>query len=119
MAGEEIHREPFVHLAELSHDRALIGWGAFWFQRRDAEHRWDVVDDEALQGVAGWRTCIGSGAEPYGTGAVRVRDESGRVVAEESTGDRTWVWVRGLAPNTAYHYEVLIDGAPWPADENR
>jgi tartrate-resistant acid phosphatase type 5 len=33
MSRVEIHREPFIHLADLAHDRALIAWGAFYFER--------------------------------------------------------------------------------------
>jgi len=114
----EIHREPFIHLVDVSHDRVLVGWGAFWFRRVDGARRWDIVDDEDLRSVAGRRTCIGSSAEPFGTATVEVtpqdRDE---VAASATTGDRTWVWVHGLEPDTDYRYRVLVDGEEWAAGE--
>ena len=47
----EIRFEPFVHLAELGPDRALIAWGGFWFHRDDPAGRWDIVDDSELGDV--------------------------------------------------------------------
>ena len=112
----DLHREPFIHLVDLAHDRALVAWGAFWFTRASAEARWEIVDDEQLPEVAGRRTCIGAEAESFGAATVRVTDGAGGVVAEAST-ERTWVWVSGLEPDTEYAYEVLVDGAPWAAGE--
>ena len=40
-----VHVEPFVHLVDVSHDRALVAWGAFWFHRSDTAARWEIVDD--------------------------------------------------------------------------
>jgi hypothetical protein len=99
MSTPEVHSERFVQLAELSHDRALVAWGAFCFVRDDPRHRWKIVDDERLHEVVGRRTCIGSAAEPFGPAAVRVLDGDGVVVTETSTEDRTWVWVTGLRPD--------------------
>ena len=52
----EIHREEFVHLVDLSHDRVLIAWGAFWFRRDQADGRWNILDDSELQAAVGRRT---------------------------------------------------------------
>jgi tartrate-resistant acid phosphatase type 5 len=116
MANSEAHREPFLHLVDLAHDRVLIAWGAFFFARGDSG-RWRILDDQEL-GRVGRRTSIGSSAESYGAATVRVSDESGRLVAEEST-DRTWAWVGGLSPDTDYRYQVLVDGEEWAAGERR
>ena len=48
-SDQEIHREEFVHLVDLSHDRVLIAWGAFWFRRDEADGRWNILDDSELQ----------------------------------------------------------------------
>jgi tartrate-resistant acid phosphatase type 5 len=117
MAGQEVHREPFVHLVDLAHDRVLVAWGAFWFTRSDPERRWEVVDDQQLRQVAHRRTCIGSAAEPFGHATVEVLDTEGAVVARRSTSERTWVWVDGLEPDTDYGYRVLVDGQPWAAGD--
>ncbi len=115
MATPEVHREPFLHLVDVAHDRALIAWGAFFFTRDDSD-RWRILDDQEL-GRVGRRTSIGSSAEPYGAATVLLLDETGQVVAEESTAERTWAWVGGLTPDTNYRYRVLVDGAEWAAGE--
>ena len=117
MAGPEIHREPFVQLVDLSHDRVLIAWGAFWFRRGNDDTRWGIVDDEDLYEAVGRRTCIGHSAEPFGAARVEVLDAEGAVVASEETTDTTWVWVKGLQPDTDYRYRVLVDGGDWAAGE--
>ena len=115
MAETQLHREPFVHLVDVSHDRALIAWGAFFFQRSD--ERWEIVDDEQLPEVAGRRTCIGSSAEPFGAATVEVLDADGVVVTQSSTQETTWVWITGLTPETEYRYRVLLDGQEWASGE--
>jgi tartrate-resistant acid phosphatase type 5 len=112
----EVHREPFVHLVDLSHDKVLIAWGAFWFSRGAGAAGWDIVDDQQLSTVAGRRTCIGSQADSFGSATVEIIDGDG-VVARGSTDSRTWVWVSGLAPDTEYGYRVLVDGEEWAAGE--
>ena len=44
MSSAEIHREPFIHLVDLACDRAIIAWGAFYFERTERS-RWEIVDD--------------------------------------------------------------------------
>ncbi len=112
-----MHREPFVHLVDLAHDRVLIAWGAFWFRRGDEDERWEIVDDEDLHSAVGRRTCIGHGAEPFGPARVDVLDHAGQVVASAETTDATWVWVEELEPDTDYRYRVVVDGEDWAAGE--
>lgn len=113
--GGEIHREEFVHLVDVSHDRALIAWGAFWFRRDEAAGRWNILDDSELHSAVGRRTSIGHGAEQFGDSRVEVLDTDGEVVGEARTTDRAWVWVDGLEPDTAYRYRIHVDGRPWAA----
>jgi hypothetical protein len=117
MSSTEIHHEPFVHLADLRHDRALIAWGAFCFRREAAGQRWEIVDDQQLPKVAGRHTCIGSSAEPFGNATVTVLDETGAVAARASTADKAWLWVDGLRPDTDYRYRIEVDGHEWAAGE--
>lgn len=117
MPQPEVHREPFVHLVDLSSDRALIAWGAFYFTREFPNDRWDVVDDEQLLDIAGRHTCIGSSAEPFGTATVRVFGSDGYVVAEATTSERTWAWIHGLSPETEYRYRIDVDGDEWAAGQ--
>lgn len=113
----ESRSEPFIHLVDLSHDRVLIAWGAFWFTRDGDRARWEIVDDEALPDRVGRRTCIGTAADPFGAATVRVWHADGTLAAHASTADHTWAWVTGLEPDTEYRYEVLVDGEPWAAGE--
>lgn len=109
----DIRREEFVHLVDLSHDRVLIAWGAFWFRRDHTAARWNILDDSELRGVVGRQTSIGHDAEPFGDATVEVLDAGGQVVAEARTADRTWVWVDGLDPDTTFRYRIHVDGREW------
>jgi tartrate-resistant acid phosphatase type 5 len=115
MADFEVHFEPFLHLAGLGHDKALIAWGGFYFRRGDSPYgEWRVVDDEELP--SGRTETIGAGSEPFGDAVVEV-ERDGRVVAGARTDERNHVWVTGLEPDTEYRYRVLVDGRPWAEDE--
>ena len=107
MSPAEIHREPFIHLVDLAWDRALVAWGAFYFERTESG-RWEIVDDEQLPGKVGRHTCIGSTAEPFGYATVQVVTADRKVAAEASTDERAWVWVEGLEPETDYRYRIEV-----------
>ena len=114
----ETHFEPFLHLADVGPDRALVTWGGFWFHREDADARWDIVDDEQLGQVDPGRTeSIGARSTPYGDAVVEVVDESGALIASAHTDEHNHVWVTGLQPDTGYRYRVLVDGEEWAAGE--
>ncbi|HWJ82348.1 MAG TPA: metallophosphoesterase [Nocardioides sp.] len=117
MSDSQLHVEPFIHLVDVTHDSALVAWGAFHFRRDRAEERWEILDDSELPEACGRRTCIGHEAEPFGAATVEVLDREGEVVAEASTADRAWVWVEGLEPDTDYRYRVVVDGEEWAAGE--
>ena len=112
-----VHIEPFVHLVDVSHDRALVALGAYWFRWDDAVSRWEIVDDEDLQRLAGRHTSIGTSAEPFGATRVQAFGRDGRLVAEARTAERTWVWLEGLQPDTEYRYDITVDGSSWAAGE--
>lgn len=112
-----VHREPFVHLVDLTHERALIAWGAFFFEQQQPGGRWEIVDDERLPRVAGRHTCIGAGAEPWGRAEVLVLGADGDLVARATTEASSWAWVDGLEPDTEYRYRVVVDGADWADGE--
>jgi hypothetical protein len=119
--GFASHFEPFLLLAGLTHDKALIAWGGFWFRRGDSPYgEWRIVDDEELAEVATPpRTeTIGAGSEPFGHAVVEVRRD-GAVVARAETDEHNHVWVEGLEPDTAYDYRVTVDGRPWAEGELR
>ena len=116
----ETHFEPFVHLAELGPDRALVAWGGFWFEREDPAARWRIVDDSRLHELdPGREESIGARSAPYGEAVVEVLDGSGAVVSTASCADANHVWVEGLRPDTAYRYRILVDGREWAAGPRR
>lgn len=99
----EIHFEPFLHLVDVGHDRALVAWGGFWFRRAHPAGRWRVLADSELAEVDPGRTgSMGANAQPYGAAVVEVSDAESRVVATARTTDATSVWVTGLAPDIRY-----------------
>jgi len=110
------HIEPYLYLAGLTHDSALIAWGAFHFTTRDVEEGWELVDDERLPSR---KESIGERSEPYGKARVVVTDMAGRQVAEVSTDATNHVCIDGLSPNQRYRYAVFVDGKEWAAGERR
>jgi tartrate-resistant acid phosphatase type 5 len=98
------HFEPFVHLADLTHERALIAWGGFFFDPPSADGAAArIVEDHELIDVDGHRhrsETIGAAAPPYGHARVDVLDAAtGAVAATAETSKRNHVWVRGLTPD--------------------
>ncbi|HYG95189.1 MAG TPA: metallophosphoesterase [Nocardioides sp.] len=117
MPDDDVRVEPFIHLVDVTHECALVAWGAFHFVRDRDRERWEIVDDSDLEARFGRHTCIGHDAEPFGAAVVEVLDGDGEVVASATADDRTWVWVEGLSADTEYHYRVLVEGEEWAAGE--
>ena len=118
MTRGQPHLEPFVHLVDVTPGRALVAWGAFFFEQDPDAGVWHLIEDERLPAVAGGRRAsIGAGAEPYGDTLVQALDPQGRVVSEARTSERTWAWLDGLQPDTEYRYRVVVDGQEWAAGE--
>jgi tartrate-resistant acid phosphatase type 5 len=116
---DRIHFEPFLQLADVADDEALIAWGGFYFRHGDSPYgEWRIVDDEELRQVAGpdRSGTIGASSEPYGEAVVEVTRD-GEVVAHAETAEANHAWVRGLEPNTEYGYRVLVDDEEWAAGE--
>ncbi|MGI8575560.1 MAG: metallophosphoesterase [Egibacteraceae bacterium] len=112
-----VHLEPFVYLAGLTHDDALIAWGGFFFQDPDRDGvGWGIVEDPDIQDVVDEdrRASMGVESRPFGHAEVQVVEvETGEVAARAATDERNHVWVRGLRPDTEYRFEVIVDGEPW------
>ena len=113
-----LHFEPFLHLAGLDDDQALIAWGGFWFRPFDDGRGWRIVDDEQLHEIEPGRTeSIGARSTPYGHAVVEVFGPDGELEGRAETDERNHVWVRGLRSDTEYRYELTVDGQPWVPDE--
>lgn len=123
MAGNDIstHREEYLYLANLTHDGALIAWGAFYFKLKGDPDmgRWKLIDDDDLDDFETSRTnLIGASSAPYATDGPAVVE-----LTEKETGDTqtkliagaNHAFFTGLKPDTTYTYTVTIDGARWGA----
>jgi tartrate-resistant acid phosphatase type 5 len=109
----EFHAEPYVYLAGLSHNSALIAWGAFYFRAR-SHGRAKLVDDEDLQWVHPPRCeSIGCQSSPYGPARVEIRDAQGTLVAEALTNTCNHCAIAGLKPDTRYTYTVTVKHELW------
>jgi tartrate-resistant acid phosphatase type 5 len=113
----EFHAEPYIQLAGLSPTSALVAWGAFYFRVR-ANGNWKLVDDRDLVRVhPPRRDTIGVRSTPYGSARVNVHDRSGTLAATATTETTNWVQISGLAPDTEYTYEVLVNDEVWAEGE--
>jgi hypothetical protein len=113
----EFHAEPYIQLAGLSSTAAMVAWGAFYFRVR-SHGPWKLVDDRDLVRVhPPRRDSIGVRSTPYGSARVNVLDLSGQLVATATTETTNWVRVSGLAPDTEYSYEVLVNDEVWAEGE--
>jgi hypothetical protein len=103
----DFHGEPYVYLAGLTHDSALIAWGAFYFRIKDKTSEYKLLDDEDLEPAL--RETIGARSTPYGPARVVVRDKlTGAEVATVRVFDANHCWVSGLQPDTEYAYKVFV-----------
>jgi tartrate-resistant acid phosphatase type 5 len=113
----EFHAEPYLHLAGLSHQSALITWGAFYFKTRSTKE-WKIVEDHDLRYVhPPRRESIGARSAPYGRARVQVYNMAGDLAATAFTETCNFCWVTGLAPDTRYRYEVIVNDETWGQGE--
>jgi tartrate-resistant acid phosphatase type 5 len=109
----EFHAEPYLHLAELTHNSALITWGAFYFKAR-SNGSWKIVEDHDLRYVhPPRRESIGARSAPYGPAQVNVFAADGSLAATGATDATNFCWITGLQPDTRYHYEIIVKGERW------
>jgi len=113
------HFEPYLHLAGLTADAALLAWGGFWFQERDDGQLHLADEDEVDRLDPGRVDTIGARSVPYGEAVVEAIDADGQVVARATTDQENNAWLRDLDADTEYRYRVLVDGEPWAAGPRR
>ncbi|HET8547397.1 MAG TPA: metallophosphoesterase [Bryobacteraceae bacterium] len=102
----EFHGEPYVYLAGLTHDSALIAWGAFYFRVKERNGIYKLLDAQDMEPAL--RETIGRRSTPYGTARVVVRDASGAEAATARVFDANHCWVSGLKPDTEYTYQIFV-----------
>src|SRR5215510_949204 len=125
-----VHREPYITLAGLTEDRALIAWGAFFFDvnGQEIDGRFKLIEDKDLKFVNPPRaTSIGESSSDYGPAKVLVWEKDGdpgqpievEVPSNSPNTKVNHVWVEGLKPNTTYRYRVFVKNEPWAEEERR
>ena len=125
-----IHREPYITLAGLTEDRALIAWGAFFFDvsGEAVDGRFKLIEDKDLKFANPPReTSIGESSNDYGPAEVWVWEKNGdpgqpikvKLPSDSPATRVNHVWIENLSPNTTYHYRVLVKGDPWAEEERR
>jgi tartrate-resistant acid phosphatase type 5 len=103
----DFHGEPYIYLAGLTHDSALIAWGAFYFRIREKTLDYKLLDDEEVEPAL--RETIGVRSTPYGPARVVVREKAtGIEAASMRVFDANHCWVSGLEPDTDYTYQVFV-----------
>ena len=113
----EFHAEPYIYLPSVTHESALVAWGAFYF-RVTSKGTWKLVDDTDLKYVHPPRKdSIGARSAPYGPAHVEVYDPTGAVVSVAKTEATNHCWVSGLAPDTEYTYKVFVKADEWAQGE--
>src|SRR6185295_17234872 len=118
----EFHAEPYLYLAGLTPEAALISWGGFYFRVRDQKLDGDLklVDDGDLKHVHPPRKqTIGASSEPYGIARVEVFDSAGALAGSAETSTANHAWITGLSADTEYTYRVVVNGEEWGAGERR
>jgi tartrate-resistant acid phosphatase type 5 len=113
----EFHAEPYIYLPSVTHESALIAWGAFYF-RVTSKGAWKLVDDTDLKYVHPPRKdSIGARSAPYGPAYVEVYGPTGAVVSVAKTEATNHCWVTGLAADIEYTYKVFVKGDEWAQGE--
>jgi tartrate-resistant acid phosphatase type 5 len=113
----EFHAEPYIYLPAVTHESALVAWGAFYF-RVTSRGKAKLVDDTDLKYVHPPRKdSIGARSAPYGPAHVEVYDRAGAVVCTAKTEVTNHCWVAGLEPDTEYTYKVFVKTDEWAAGE--
>src|SRR5688500_4596440 len=103
----DFHGEPFIYLAGLTHDSALIAWGAFYFRVKAKTAQYKLLDDEDVEPAL--RETIGARSTPYGPARVSVRHKAtGAEIAVVRVFDANHCWISGLQPDTEYTYQVFV-----------
>jgi tartrate-resistant acid phosphatase type 5 len=116
-----IHREEYLYLADLTHQRALIAWGAFYFKLKGNPEtgKWELIDDNDLDDFKTSRTnLIGASSTPYAannTAAEVELTEKGTGTLKKLIAGANHAVFEELKPDTTYTYRVKVNGQQWGA----
>ena len=113
-------REEYLYLAGLTHNSALIAWGAFFFKLKGNPEngKWELIDDDDLDEHKTFRKdLIGASSAPYAANNTAAEVE----LTEKATGDKQEKLIAGanhavftdLRPDTTYTYTVKVNGQQW------
>ena len=114
-----VHIEEYLYLPDLSHNRALIAWGAFFFDTKgDPESgKWRLIDDDDLKNFKlSRKQTIGARSEPYAgnnTAEVELIDKATGEKQTKLVGGANHALFTNLKPATTYSYKVRINGKEW------
>ena len=111
------HFEPYLHLAGLTGDAALISWGGFWFEEEDGGRLRRRTTARSTGSTPAGRH-IGVRSSPTG----RPWSRPSTPTARSSPGPhrRGEPCVAGRPEeDTEYRYRVLVDGEPWAEGPRR
>ncbi|MET0647439.1 MAG: metallophosphoesterase, partial [Pyrinomonadaceae bacterium] len=130
----DYYSEPFITLAGLTHNSALISWGAFYFRVKNSGEEFKLVDDDDLDEIKEVNTgepdkprrivhpprsdSIGAASKPYGPARVEVEDvQTGAVIKADAVPGKNHCLVVGLKPDTEYTYRLFVnsdgEAEPW------
>ncbi len=112
----EFHAEPYVYLPTVTHNSALVAWGAFYF-RVTSRGAWKLVDDDDLKYVHPPRKdSIGASSASYGPAHVALYAD-GTLIKTVQTAAVNHCWLTELSPDTEYTYKVFVKGEEWGKGE--
>lgn len=95
----EFHGEPYVYLAGLGHDAALIAWGALYFRVKEKNGAHKLLDAQDMEPAL--RETIGRRSTLYGPARVVVRDAQARKSRPRVYFDANHCWISSASVRAA------------------
>ncbi len=110
------HIEEYIVLGDVTHESALITWGAFFFRVKSKDGKTTLLDDDDLKKNNLSRSdSIGATSQSYGAAYVEVEEPNGSVRRVDAAPGKNHCWIDQLQPDTRYRYWVTVGGKTWAA----